>query len=127
MEVLKTHPIIVVCVIVIAIAVFLYWRSKKPSEDFTADEATVTLYYSPSCPHCTHFLPIWDKLTEYMEKVKNNPITMVKVNCGTDADQCKNVVAFPTIIMTKSDGTEIPFPTNMERSYENVLSFIHEN
>lgn len=121
---------------ILFIAIFggvLFYNVKFVDEKFTSP-MTLTLFYSPTCPHCVDFLPIWDgdasdpnSLKAELEK-QNVQVTLRKVNVNDPANaelaNAKKIEGVPTIILTK-DGKDTEF-TN-DRTAKNIVLFVKSN
>ena len=83
----------------------------------------ITLYYSPNCGHCVEFLPEWKKLQNV--KSINNIVVIETINCSENYNKCKehNVQAYPTIIMQKTDGSQLEY--NGNRTVDSLINFIN--
>jgi len=104
-------------------------------------------YYSPYCPHCKKFAPLWQTLYEFYYTSK--PVTGTtkemdttqslnsferyydyhfgQVNCVTEGDMCEKhgVGAYPTILLMK--GNKEVKRHEGKRTMEDVSRFIEEN
>lgn len=108
--------IAICCIIVFSIAFILYWMKKR--EQFTNTQtASMVLYYSPNCPHCHAFMPVWDKF------VKSGIISAKKVDCTKET--CNNVDGYPTVLMYKQNGKIVQFDKN--RTVADLEAFVNEN
>ena len=77
----------------------------------------LTYYYMNGCGHCNNFNPIWDKFTNDY----NGPpdITFEKIE---SKDAPSTIKGFPTIVLTKSDGSTSEF--NADRTVGELQNFI---
>ena len=77
----------------------------------------LTYYYMDGCGHCNKFNPIWDEFTsEYKGPPK---ITFEKIE---SKDAPSSVKGFPTVVLTKSDGSTSEF--NADRTVGELQNFI---
>ena len=77
----------------------------------------LTYYYMEGCGHCKNFNPIWD---EFTSDYKGPPtITFEKIESKNAPSSVKG---FPTIILTKSDGSTSEF--NAKRTIGELQNFI---
>ena len=133
----KNYIIAICCVVAIIIAFILFRRmrtenfivsdllkktsnlfKKIKTENFVANDSdTLVLYYSPHCPHCHSFMPIWDEFSA------TKKIPTKKVDCTKDA--CPNIAGYPTVLLQKKDGKTVTFSKN--RTVKDLTSFIDEN
>lgn len=113
-----------ICIAVVIAAFGLCMYLMKPSkqseqENFAPTKSgTITLYYSPSCPHCHSFMPIWNKFAAKC-KIKSQKIDCSKNKC-IDA-----VRGYPTVILQKANGDVITF--NGQRTIDELESFVDNN
>lgn len=127
---------IYLAIAVLLIAVFggvLFYNVKFVDEKFS-EPAVLTLFYSPGCPHCTDFLPIWEGDVSDPKSLKaslnkqNVQINLRKINVNDPANaeiaNQKKITGVPTIILTK-DGKDIEF-TN-DRTPNNIALFVKSN
>lgn len=76
---------------------------------------TVVLVFSPSCPHCHTYMPLWKEL----ERTKGKRANMVSVRSDiydqTSLGEKKQVAAVPTVLFVDKNGsvTEADQPRNM--------------
>lgn len=118
----KTTIYIVSFILIIIIIVLLFNKFRRRRSS-TRKQQKCTLYYffTPSCPHCVRFTPIWDQLVKKLESKKN--IELVKVDATKDQNLAfyYNVTRLPTIILVTS---EKPIVYNGDRSVENIYEFV---
>lgn len=112
--------IIIACVIVAFIIIILYKYNGFENFTTTKKMSELILYYSPDCGHCHKFMPIWE---QFRRRSNDLYITMNKINCKNN--KCENVIGFPTIILRKSNGTDITF--DGDRTIENLEHFVKKN
>lgn len=67
-------------------------------------------YYSPNCPHCVKFMPIWDSLNVGCGKMK--------INC--DSEKCVGIEVLPTI---KLNGVEF----QGDRTPDAIKAFVQKH
>lgn len=89
-------------ILIISVLIIGWW--------FWPSKQQLKYYYSPNCPHCVKFMPIWEKIKVNVDKVK--------INC--DIQNCSGIVALPTI---KFNGIEY----EGERTKENIETFVEKN
>lgn len=76
---------------------------------------TIVLVFSPSCPHCHTYMPLWKQL----ERTKSKRANMVSVRSDiydqTPLSEKKRVEAVPTVLFVDKNGsiTEAQQPRNM--------------
>jgi thiol-disulfide isomerase/thioredoxin len=76
---------------------------------------TVILVFSPSCPHCHTYMPLWKKL-ERQARRKSNMITVrADIYDKTPMSEKKQVSSVPTVLFVDKDGqiSEAEEPRNM--------------
>ena len=87
----------------------------------SSNNKDVYLFKAEWCPHCTSFLPSWEKLKEDYES-EYNFITYDSEKNKKEISQWK-IQGFPTIIVKKDDeALEYMGPNN----YQSVLNFIEK-
>ena len=77
----------------------------------------LTYYHMDGCGHCKTFNPIWDKFTK---EYKGPP--HIKFEKIESKDAPSSVKGFPTIVLTKSDGSTSEF--NADRTVGELQNFI---
>ena len=97
--------------------------NNKTVEFFSNGGKIIVLYYSPSCPHCTELIPIWNRLTQKFKKTKKN-VKLMKVNCdrNPEAPRKFNFKGVPHIILF-SDGKQTVYAN--ERTEIAIENFIN--
>ena len=65
-------------------------------------------YFSPNCPHCVKFMPIWETINANKKKI----------NC--DKEKCPGITALPTIMLNGIEYTG-------ERTKDGVEKFVKRN
>lgn len=76
---------------------------------------TVILVFSPSCPHCHTYMPLWKKL-EQQKRRKSNMITVrADIYDKTPMSEKKQVTSVPTVLFVDKSGqiSEAEEPRNM--------------
>lgn len=87
-------------------------------------DVTVVLVYSPSCPHCHTYMPLWKELT----KTKGRNSNMVAIQADAYDDTSLSVKApvnsVPTVLYVNQEGsiTEVKEPRNMPNMKSLVVS-----
>lgn len=81
----------------------------------------VILFKAEWCGHCTHFLPVWDK----MEKKYKSKYSFTKYDSDKDTKILESwgVNSFPTIIVKKGD---IASQYHGSREENDILNFIKD-
>lgn len=85
---------------------------------------TIVLVYSPSCPHCHTYMPLWEKLCK-LDKKRSNLVRMeASTYQGTPLYEKKPVTGVPTVLFVDKSGhiTEADEPRNMEEMARVVRS-----
>lgn len=77
---------------------------------FQQSNSDLVYYFSPNCPHCVKFMPVWDTI--------NVNVNKKKINC--DIQSCPGIQALPTIMI---NGNEF----DGERTKENIEAFVQKN
>ena len=119
---------IVIAVLFIILAIYLYYQYVKPSTkaNFTANseyneinsgangsgsgEAELMFFYADWCPHCKTAKPIWEELKSEYENKKINGYTVMftEVNCTNETPEIESLMnkykieGFPTIKLLKN-------------------------
>lgn len=96
------NQILIIAVVIVAIVCF-YMKGKS-------DKGDLVYFFSPKCPHCRDFMPVWDSLSV--------PVNKKKVDCSLQA--CQGIEALPTLMM---NGEEF----KGERTKENIETFVNNN
>ena len=74
-------------------------RMKKRSKDAGAPKrAVLTLYYSPTCGHCTRFLPLFERFRS-IARINFPHLTINMINCASTPEMCRSITALPTLIL----------------------------
>ena len=91
------------------------------SNHLTNKGTYLALFYSPDCPHCVNFKPIWKELEQ--ETLPNN-IKMVKIDATkeTKLSDEYDITGYPTILLIKNGKTVKEFDD--VRTVENLLDFV---
>jgi len=81
------------------------------------------LYYAMWCGYSRAFLPEWEKFERYAAtNLPNMELKRVRCEDGLEAEcNQKGVEGYPTVILYKSDGTEVPF--RGDRTLEGLINF----
>ena len=101
---LSNKQLMIVGAGVLLVLWFLY------SNTSTAGKGDLVYFYSPNCPHCKDFMPVWDSLSV--------PVSKKKINC--DTQKCPGIEALPTIMMNGEEYTG-------KRTKEGVEAFVQKN
>lgn len=87
-----------------------------------------TMYKADWCPHCQKCKPEWDKMEQNLQ-AKGVPVTTKVVDADASKTEVKEagVEAFPTMIMTTSDGSKNTYKgprkaAEMEKWVEGMIS-----
>lgn len=100
----KNQMMIATALVIVAI-LFFYMKGGNNKGD-------LVYFFSPNCPHCRDFMPIWDNIST------PSGVGKKKVNCDNQA--CPGIEALPTIML---NGEQF----NGERTKENIETFINKN
>jgi len=63
-------------------------------DNFDVSTATGTWFikfFSPYCPHCRHFAPMWQELVEDVDAIPSATLNMGEVNCAVYGDLCSRL------------------------------------
>ena len=65
--------------------------------DTQDNQKTMCLFYTPKCPHCKNFMPVWDKF--FLENKDATDVKLTKVDCEQNPDVAEQfgVSSFPTV------------------------------
>ena len=84
-------------------------------------QPSITLYHSPSCPHCINMMPAWDNFATAVAAEKLG-VKVAKVNSADSPDKVpSDVKAFPTVIFDGKNGKAV---YEGDRSTEDLLKFV---
>jgi thiol-disulfide isomerase/thioredoxin len=133
------HSVIGIMIVTTIILIIMNYRQKHyliskeeiKNENFinnsspSAEKNKFVLYYAPWCGYSKSFLPIWEKFKDFANKSQVSNVEIIEIDCVKEEDKCKKINGFPTIILYKPDGKEIPF--NDARTVEKLYSFIMQN
>jgi len=120
--------LIILLILILFIVISCFFGFRKNYENFNNTTPKISLFYTPSCPHCVEFIPVWDEFTEKMKPyVDSKKIIIEKTNCATDSQTCllNDISFYPTIKLFIGDEKKIIF--NDERNIENLISFVKKN
>ena len=81
----------------------------------------LTYYYMEQCRHCKRFTPLWDM---FSQKYSNNNLNCNKIEAN-EKDPSVEIEGYPTVILTKPDGTKIEFTG--DRNENGLINFLKEN
>ncbi|WFD42758.1 protein disulfide-isomerase [Malassezia psittaci] len=88
-------------------------------------------YYSPKCPHCQQFAPVWAQLGEAKDSLRLDPIapmTLARVNCLISMDLCvqEQIEAYPQITLY-FDGMKVDGDVNKDFTLKGLSSYVDES
>ncbi len=86
-----------------------------------------TVYYTEWCGHSKNLMKEWNEnfIPTFEKSDLNGKVTIEKVDCEQNKDICKNIQGYPTIILSKEDGTT--FDYNGERTTDRMIDFIRRS
>lgn len=92
---------------------------------------TVILVFSPSCPHCHTYMPIWKELQKTPNKQANMVMMKASVFDQTPLSEKKQIEGVPSVLKVGPDGTitevsDIRNTTNMKNILQNRSSSLTE-
>lgn len=102
--------ILVGVAVIAALAYGVMLLRTKPEGFSEAD--TFTLYYADWCPHCKAVKPVfaeWSSSGSVTVKDKTVMTTMVEADTSPDLVSQAGVKGFPTMMLTKANGTRIEY------------------
>ena len=88
-------------------------------EGMTSGQNKLTFYHMNGCSHCDKFNPIWEEFTTNYSGTP--PITFEKIE---SANAPSSVKGYPTVILTKKDGSTSEF--NANRTVGELQKFISD-
>ncbi|KAI8393325.1 thioredoxin-like protein [Radiomyces spectabilis] len=85
-------------------------------------------HYSPYCPHCIQFAPMWKKLAaEYESLETTHDFHFAQVDCSVQGDLChQNNVQFFPHLQLYVDGQFVETFPSAQRNWEGLTAFIAE-
>lgn len=92
------------------------------------NNSIVVLFYSPRCPHCISFKPVYNKISN--EEIYEGHIEFMKVNCDLLYETCskEGVISYPTIKLFKGTaGNKTSVSYYGIRKKEEIKTFIFSN
>jgi thiol-disulfide isomerase/thioredoxin len=110
MKLLKTNNLLYV-VVGLALVGLVVYALRSRSEGFSSGD-TFTLYYADWCPHCKAVKPVfsqWSSSGSVTVKDKTVVTKMVEADTSPDLVSKAGVKGFPTMILTKADGTTVEY------------------
>jgi len=110
MKLLKSKQLLYVLLGLAVVAVVVYALCPR-NEGFSSVE-TFTLYYADWCPHCKAVKPVfsqWSSSGSVTVKDKTVLTKMVEADTSPDLVSQAGVKGFPTMILTKSDGSSVEY------------------
>lgn len=89
---------------------------------------TIVLVYSPTCPHCHTYMPIWDKLSSQKGRKANLVSMEASTYQQTSLSEKKPVQSVPTVLFIDANGkiVEAKTPRNEEVMSTAVKHGVHE-
>jgi thiol-disulfide isomerase/thioredoxin len=89
---------------------------------------TIVLVYSPTCPHCHTYMPIWDKLSSQKGRKANLVSMEASTYQQTPLSQKKAVQSVPTVLFIDANGkiVEAKSPRNEKVMSTAVTHGVHE-
>jgi thiol-disulfide isomerase/thioredoxin len=89
---------------------------------------TIVLVYSPTCPHCHTYMPIWDKLSSQKGRKANLVSMEASTYQQTSLSEKKPVQSVPTVLFIDANGkiVEAKTPRNEEVMSTAVEHGVHE-
>jgi len=118
--------IIVLIILLVSNSIKAYtmegYNSESEQENQPTSQSKLVLYNTQWCGHSQQFLPIWNNI-----KNSTNQIAFVECDCDKDRDQCINIRGYPSLVLFKSDGSQVPYPDTQPRTQELVMKFIQDN
>jgi thiol-disulfide isomerase/thioredoxin len=122
--------------VILFFVIIIMWLyiEKKPArqlDNLTVNKWNIIYYYSPNCPHCNKFSPIWIKISKKYNKYFN--FTTIDCSKTENAQLCSeakkkyNLNGIPHIIKLKSDDSNIYKIFSGSRDYYTFLAWILEN
>lgn len=87
-----------------------------------SNKVKLELYYKPSCPHCSKFMPIWTKIINDLP----NDATYEEINCETNPAKANEnkITSVPTIILLVNNEKKVYMGN---RTYEDISRFLKVN
>lgn len=85
----------------------------------------LVLYYAMWCGYSRQFLPIWEQIRTVITNTPDLNTVCEQYDCEAQKQNCQGVRGFPSIMLIKPDGTQIPY--QQDRSPEAILAFINAN
>jgi len=89
---------------------------------------TIVLVYSPTCPHCHTYMPIWNKLSSQKGRKANLVSMEASTYQQTSLSKKKAVQSVPTVLFIDANGkiVEAESPRNEEVMSTAVTHGVHE-
>jgi len=80
------------------------------------------LFYKPSCPYCSDFMPVWYKIINNL----SNNVLHEEINCETDHKKANeyNITSVPTLILLVKNEKKI---YSGDRNYVDIMTFLRNN
>lgn len=85
-------------------------------------------FYSPKCPHCQRFAPVWAQLNEAKDALRHDPVaplTLARVDCLVSMDLCvqEQVRNYPQLSYYQ-DGVKIESDVKDDFSLEGLSAYV---
>lgn len=112
--------------ILLVVAVILFWFLRSRTEGFDSGANTFTLYYADWCPHCKTVKPVfadWSKNGSV--QVKGQTVFTTMVEEASIKDKSVPVKGYPTMLLKKADGSYVEF--SGDRSPQGWESWLAQN
>jgi thiol-disulfide isomerase/thioredoxin len=110
MKFLKSKQFLYVVLGLLVVVGIVYALSSR-NEGFSSGD-TFTLYYADWCPHCKAVKPVfsqWSSSGSVTVKDKTVLTKMVEADTSPDLVSKAGVKGFPTMMLTKADGTTVEY------------------
>jgi thiol-disulfide isomerase/thioredoxin len=119
----------VVVFIVLAYTIWYYTKGKNESfMEQNRGKHIFRMFFAPWCGHCNAAHPAFDNLVKGGSKMINNQqVDFAFVNSDNDRDMMSKfqIQAFPTYILTKSSGENIPYD-GRGRDEQSILNWLQQ-
>lgn len=124
----KNHENVLIAVLALVLVVLVVMYVTKNRENFDGENVTVIYFFHVDwCGYCQKAKPEVDKFVKELEKndnkVNGKKVKVVKVNADENKELAQeyNVRAYPTVIVTKPDGSNKEFEEAC--TFDNLINY----